>query len=94
MCIKCYLSTLVINYVARMCLSRPVVGQVSYLRPGTKAHSSFGARLLLSLRRDLTISFVVVNDNCTVLISRKQDRNLPFMKTENLSGIRCTSFNI
>ena len=43
---------------------------------------NYGARLLLSLRRALTISFVVVNDNCTVLISRKQDRNQPLMKTE------------
>lgn len=48
MCIKCYSSTLMINYVARMCSSRPVVGQVSFLRPGTKAYSSFGARLLLT----------------------------------------------
>lgn len=43
---------------------------------------NYGARLLLSLRRALTISFLVVNDNCTVLISRKQDRNQPLMKTE------------
>ena len=43
---------------------------------------NYGARLLLSVRRALTISFVVVNDNCTVLISRKQDRNQPLMKTE------------
>ena len=54
----------------------------------------FGPRLLLNLRRARTVFLTVFSDNRTLLISRKQDGNQPFVKTEKLLGNRWTSFNL